>query len=106
MVALYVALGKLVDTGAIKSNPCTTMVAAVSVGLVGNELVLDLDYEADSSADVDMNVVMTSGGGLVEVQGTAERAPMTREQMNGLLDLASEGIGTILDIQNKVLGIG
>ena len=68
--------------------------------------MLDLDYVLDSSADVDMNVVMLEGGGLVEVQGTAEKSPMSRGQMNTLLDLATDGIAGILKLQKEALGIG
>jgi len=74
-------------------------VAAVSVGIVGGETLLDLDYEEDSSADVDLNVVMTGEGQLVEVQATAEREPFTREQLDELLELAARGIERIREAQ-------
>jgi ribonuclease PH len=80
-----------------------TPVAAVSVGIVGGGTVLDLDYEEDSSAEVDMNVVMTGEGRLIEVQSTAEGEPFWREQLDDLLDLAETGIRTIVDAQQAAL---
>ena len=87
-----------------KPFPVIDYLSAVSVGIVGGQAMLDLCYEEDSRAEVDMNVVMTGAGGLVEVQGTAEGAPFTRGQLNGLLDLASAGIGKLSIIQHEVLG--
>jgi ribonuclease PH len=78
-------------------------VAAVSLGIVGGELLLDLDYVEDSGAEVDLNVVMTGEGLLVEVQATAERAPFAREQLDELLDLGAAGIGTIREAQELAL---
>jgi len=78
-------------------------VAAVSVGIVGGVPCLDLDYAEDSSCDTDMNVVMTGSGGFVEVQGTAEGAPFTREEMDRLLALAAKGIGEIVAMQKASL---
>jgi len=79
------------------------MVAAVSVGIVGGEPVLDLDYAEDSGCDTDMNVVMTASGGIVEVQGTAEGVPFTRAQMDALVDLASAGIRDLVAAQRSSL---
>ncbi|MBW7997040.1 MAG: ribonuclease PH [Candidatus Glassbacteria bacterium] len=106
MVALYLALERLVQAGDLPANPCKRLVSAVSVGLVDGSPVLDLDYAADSNAEVDMNVVMTDDGGLVEVQGTAEKEPMSREDLDRLLELTSAGIKTIVELQKEVLGIG
>jgi ribonuclease PH len=78
-------------------------VAAVSLGIVGGEALLDLDYEEDSSAEVDLNVVMTGGGRLVEVQATAERAPFGREGLDELLDLGAAGIASIRQAQEAAL---
>ncbi len=82
----------------------TDSIAAVSVGIVAGELVLDLDYEHDSKADVDMNVVRLGGGGLVEVQGTGEGGTFTRRQLDSLLDLAERGIDQLTAIQRESLG--
>jgi ribonuclease PH len=78
-------------------------VAAVSLGIVGGETLLDLDYEEDSSADVDMNVVMTGSGALVEVQATAERSPLTRDLLSDLVALAAKGIDEITEVQRDAL---
>jgi ribonuclease PH len=98
-VALHEACGKLVTAGKLAANPMRDFVAAVSVGIYEGKPVLDLDYDEDSSCDTDMNVVMTGGGGLVEVQGTAEGAPFSRAEMEALLDLATTGIGRIVTAQ-------
>jgi ribonuclease PH len=100
-VALYEALRKL----NLPKMPIKEFIAAVSVGIVKGEVLVDLNYEEDSQADVDMNVVMTEGGKLVEVQGTAESEPFTREQMDQLLDKAGEGIAKLIKTQKEVLGI-
>jgi len=98
-VALYWACATLVATGKLLSNPLLDSVAAVSVGVVGNELLLDLDYDEDSIADVDMNVVMTGRGRLVEVQATAEGTPFSLARMNSLVRLAQRGIKIVQQIQ-------
>ena len=103
-VALHDACAKLIAEGRLTQWPLRDFVAAVSVGIVGGELLLDLDYSEDSGCDTDMNVVMTGAGGLVEVQGTAEGEPFSREQMSRLLDLASQGIDTIIGQQKRALG--
>ena len=80
-------------------------VAAVSVGIVGGVAMLDLDYEEDSSCDTDMNVVMTAKGGIVEVQGTAEGEPFSRAELERLLDLAQDGIDSLVRAQKQALGL-
>ncbi|MCL2344796.1 MAG: ribonuclease PH [Desulfobulbus sp.] len=102
-VALFDACEKLVQAGKLPANPVKEHVAAVSVGIVAGSPVLDLDYPEDSACDTDMNVIMTGRGGLVEVQGTAEGEPFTREQMNVLLDLAQLGIGQLVAAQRSAL---
>ena len=104
-VALYEALRTLKDEGMIDSIPMSEMVAAVSVGIKDGEIFLDLDYALDSTVDVDMNIVMTESGKLVEVQGTAEEEAFTRDQLNQMLDLAEKGIKEIIAAQKKALGI-
>jgi ribonuclease PH len=104
-VALHQALTYLVEQGRIPYHPMRDLVAAVSVGIVGNEPVLDLCYEEDSRAEVDMNVVKTGAGRYVEVQGTAEGAPFTHEHLLGLVELAGTGIDAVLACQREVLGI-
>jgi ribonuclease PH len=102
-VALYCACATLVETGAIPSNPLLDSVAAVSVGVVGDELLLDLDYNEDSTADVDMNVVITGRGRFVEVQATAEGIPFSLTRMNSMVRLAQKGIKIIQQIQMKAV---
>ncbi|HVA65187.1 MAG TPA: ribonuclease PH [Terriglobales bacterium] len=102
-VALHIALDALVKAGTLKSSPMKQLVAATSVGIVGGSLLLDLCYEEDSQAEVDMNVVMTAGGGLVETQATAERGSYTREQLNQLIDLAETGLKEAFAAQRAVL---
>lgn len=103
-VALVDACHKLVQDGIIEKIPITDMVAAVSVGIIGDEEMLDLCYEEDSNAVVDMNVVMASSGEFIEVQATGEQSPFRREQLNKLLDLAEGGIKELFSIQKEVLG--
>jgi ribonuclease PH len=99
----YVAARRALDKAGL-SRVLADSVAAVSVGIVESERLLDLDYEEDSSAEVDLNVVMTGQGRLVEVQATAERAPFDRAGLDELLDLAEAGIGTIGEAQERALG--
>jgi ribonuclease PH len=101
-VALQDAFSDLLASGALSSNPATDSVAAVSVGLVGTRMLLDLDYSEDSIADVDMNVVMTGSGKLVEVQATAEGTPFSLSRMNSLIRLAHKGIEDIGKIQKAI----
>jgi ribonuclease PH len=103
-VALYEALRKLVESGSLERVPVSEEVAAVSVGVIGGEMLLDLTYEEDVAAGTDMNVVMTAGGGLVEVQGTAEGDAFTRDQLDRMLDLAAVGIERITKAQREALG--
>lgn len=103
-IALADALAGLVAQGLIPGLPLRDFVAATSVGLVNGELLLDLDFAEDSHASVDMNVVMTGSGQLVEIQGAAERQPFSREEMDAMLDLAWEGIASLIAIQRQVLG--
>ncbi|MGC9199407.1 MAG: ribonuclease PH [Acidobacteriaceae bacterium] len=101
--ALALALGKLVLAGTLKQLPLREMVAATSVGIVDGNVLLDLAYEEDSRAEVDMNVVMTSSGGLVETQATAEKGTYSRPQLNQMLDVAEAGIRELLALQSTVL---
>ncbi len=104
-VALAIALRHLSKFGALKRSPLTDSVAAVSAGIVKGEPLLDLDYEEDSRADVDMNIVMTGGGKFVEVQGTAEHAAFDETQMQQLIALARQGIAELSDLQKKAIGV-
>jgi ribonuclease PH len=100
-VALYEACAKLVAAGDLASNPVRDHVAAISVGIVDGQPVLDLDYAEDSNCDTDMNVIMTGSGGIVEIQGTAEGAPFTRAELNALVDLAENGICDLVAAQKQ-----
>ena len=102
-IALVEAIEVLRDKGLLAGDPLSEEVAAISVGVVEDELLLDLCYREDSRAETDMNVVMTGSGGFVEVQGTAEGVPFTRDQAVELIDLASAGIEQLLDVQRSVL---
>lgn len=103
-LALHLALKSLFDAGRTPRLGLTGQVAAVSVGICDGVPLLDLDYPEDSGADVDMNVVGTAGGRLVEVQGTAEGAPFSRAEMSAMLDLAEKGIAELAAAQLAVLG--
>jgi len=102
-VALHEACEKLVTAGKLAANPVRDHVAAISVGIYKGAPVLDLDYPEDSDCDTDMNIVMTGAGGIVEIQGTAEREPFTRPQMNTLTDLAEAGIRQLIAAQQRAL---
>ena len=104
-VALTLALGQLVKFKALKSMPVMDYVAATSVGLVAGVPMLDLCYEEDSRADVDMNVVMTGSGRFIEVQATAEHTPFDDGQMAKLIELARAGIGQLVEMQKKAARI-
>jgi ribonuclease PH len=104
-VALHDAARLLLDRQVISEWPIQDFVAAVSVGIYQGVAVLDLDYEEDSACETDMNVVMTGGGGLVEVQGTAEGKPFTRAQLDVLVDLAAAGIRQLIAAQRTALGV-
>lgn len=100
-VALYLALEKLKEQGIIAEIPITDYVAAISVGIVDGIPILDLEYVEDSRAEVDMNVVMTGQGEFVEIQGTAEGKPFSRQEMDQLLQLAEKGIRELIELQTK-----
>lgn len=105
-VALVDAFNFLQREKIITTDPLAQMIAAVSVGMYEGEPVLDLDYPEDFAADTDMNVVMGDSGGFIEVQGTAEGAHFAREELNGMLDLASSGISELIAIQRAALAEG
>ena len=100
-VALNDAMNSLVVSEAVIESPVTNQIAAVSVGIVNNIPVLDLDYVEDSSAQTDMNVVMNESGLFIEIQGTAERDPFSTNELNGMLELAKVGIQELLELQIK-----
>ncbi|NTV12039.1 MAG: ribonuclease PH [Zoogloea sp.] len=104
-VAVHDALSGLVAAGRLKAIPMRDFVAAVSVGVYRGAPVLDLDYAEDSDCDTDMNVVMTGAGGFVEVQGTAEGVPFSREELDRLLELAGGGIAQLVAAQKSALGL-
>jgi ribonuclease PH len=103
-VALVLAFWKLVERGVLAKVPVSGHVAAVSVGIVEGTPLLDLAYEEDSRAEVDMNVVKTSDGRYIEVQGTAEAAPFGRDRLNAMLDLADAGIAQLIELQRGIVG--
>lgn len=103
--ALALALNRMKKSGALKTSPMVQLAAATSVGIVNGEVLLDLAYEEDSQAEVDMNVVMTAGGGLIEVQATAERKPYSRAQMDEMLDVAERGISQLFEAQQAILAL-
>jgi len=103
-VALRLALQKLITSGELESMPLNGSVAAVSVGIVEGRALCDLDYREDSAAEVDANVVMTGEGGLVEVQATAERMPLSRTSLDELLGLAEAGIARLREAQERAAG--
>ncbi|MGE5197014.1 MAG: ribonuclease PH [Deltaproteobacteria bacterium] len=103
-VCLVDALNKLKKGGLIKRIPIKDYVAATSVGIFGGNLILDLCYEEDSKAEVDMNIIMTGSGNFIEIQGTAERNPFTKEQMDKMLLLAKQGIEELFSAQRKLVG--
>jgi ribonuclease PH len=105
-VALADAVAKLVRRGDLAKNPLHGQVAAVSVGIVGGQPVLDLDYAEDSQAETDMNVVMNGGGAFVEVQGTAEGHAFRRHELDELLNLAGTGIAALVTLQQQALAGG
>jgi ribonuclease PH len=104
-VALALALNSLVKAGTLKQSPLRQLVAATSVGIVAGTPLLDLCYEEDSQADVDMNVVMTADGGLIETQATAEKGSFSRTGLDALIDLAETGLKEIFAAQRAVLGL-
>lgn len=104
-VAMYAAFQKMVRDGKLEAIPMSDEVAAVSCGIYDGEAVLDLDYDEDSAAQADTNFVLTGKGGIVEIQGTAEEDPFSREQFIQLLDLAQKGITELSVLQRKALGL-
>ena len=102
-IALADACTSMLTAGVLTENPLTTMVAGVSVGVYQGVAVIDLDYAEDSSADTDMNVVMTDKGGIIEVQGTAEKQPFSEEQFFSLVNLAKQGIDQLHNLQLRCL---
>ena len=103
-VAMQLAINELINNGTLDENPIHQNVAAISVGIFDGTPVLDLDYAEDSSAETDMNVVMDQAGRFIEIQGTAEGAPFSRDEMDALLALAEQGINEIITAQNAVIG--
>ena len=103
-VAVHDAVQQLIAQGVLKTSPITAQLAAISVGIVAGQPHLDLNYDEDSGCETDMNVVMTSQGGLVEVQGTAEGKPFTRAEANTMLDLAEAGIAQLMAAQTAAIG--
>ncbi|MCH9798637.1 MAG: ribonuclease PH [Betaproteobacteria bacterium] len=104
-VAMHDAITYLLNNNLLTESPLTHAVAAISVGVYKGTPVLDLDYIEDSDCDTDMNIVMTSSGGFVEIQGTAEGEPFSRDTMNAMTDLAEHGIKQLLTLQKQALGI-
>ncbi len=105
-VALVDAINGLQRDKRITTDPLRHFVASVSVGVCAGEAVLDLDYAEDSTAETDLNVVMAEGGEFIEVQGTAEAAPFSRNELDRMLDLASVGIHQLMDCQREALALG
>jgi ribonuclease PH len=102
-VALALSLKKMMDDHVIEQMPLKHLVSAVSVGIVGGNMLLDLDYIEDSNAETDMNVVETDSGQIVEIQATAEKSPFTKKEFDSLLELADKGIQTLITAQIEVL---
>lgn len=105
-VALMLALGKMKESGVIAEIPVTDYVAAVSVGVVGDEPMLDLCYEEDSRAEVDMNLVMTGSGKFIEIQGTGEERPFDQAELTEMLRLGDKGIRELMEMQRAIIGGG
>ncbi len=103
-IALAELFKKMKANGIIKEIPLNDYVSAISVGIIENQILLDLEYEEDSKADVDMNFVMTGSGKFIEVQGTAEHAPFDKKQMDEMTSLAEQGIEELIALQKKIIG--
>jgi ribonuclease PH len=104
-VALYLAIENLISNKKLKANPIKEFVAAVSCAIHKGEKIIDVDYEEDSTAQVDINFVLTENGKIVEIQGTAEEAPFEEDELKELMNLAKDGIKQIIAEQKKVLGV-
>jgi ribonuclease PH len=104
-IALYDALKKLVEVGKIEQIPISDYVAGISVGIIEKTPLLDLCYEEDLKAEVDMNIIMTGRGRLVEIQGTAEGYPFSKKELDELLKLGEKGIQEVIEIQKNILGV-
>jgi ribonuclease PH len=102
-VAFYDAVAKLMKSGKVKRNPIKEFLAAVSIGIIGDDVLLDLNYSEDSQAKVDMNIVMTESGRLVEIQGTAETEPFSKKKLLEMLDMAAGGIKALIEKQKEAL---
>lgn len=102
-ISLVMALDKIHKEGIITKIPVSDYVAAISVGMLGGEPILDLDYDEDSTSEVDMNIIMTGSGKFIEIQGTAEREPFTKDEMDKLLVLAKKGVGELISVEKKML---
>jgi ribonuclease PH len=102
-VALYSAIAKMMVNKQFVRSPILDYVAAVSLGIVKGQVMLDLDYDEDSSAEIDMNLVMTGRGKIIETQATAEKSPVTRDQFEKLMDLGTVGIQKIIALEKEVL---
>ncbi|TDT71883.1 ribonuclease PH [Hypnocyclicus thermotrophus] len=100
-IALEIAIKKLLKEKKIKENPLKSQIAAISVGINKGQVMLDLKYTEDSTAEVDMNVIMNDKGELIEIQGTGEEATFTREELNQMLNVAEEGLKQIFELQKK-----
>jgi ribonuclease PH len=105
-VALHLALEKLAAQGLLQGNPLRDSVAAVSCGVYQGVPILDLEYSEDSKAEADANFVLTGTGGIIEIQGTAERAPFHRAQLDAMLELAQHGIAELTQLQRRTVGKG
>ena len=104
-VALIDSINYLLETEKLKESPVEEFIAATSIGIVNDKTLLDLKYQEDSQAQVDLNLVMTESGRIIEVQGTAEETPYTRKQLNRMLDLGERGIEELIKIQKESLGV-
>lgn len=104
-IALYLAIEKLMKEDIITENPIKEFVAAVSLGIVDGNLLLDLNYEEDSIAEVDMNFIANSSANIIEIQGTSEKKPFSQEDLNKMVNLGFSGVAQLIEIQKKVLGI-
>jgi ribonuclease PH len=102
-IALWDACKWLKDCGAIKDVPIETNVAAISVGVIDGVLMLDLSYEEDSKADVDMNIVMAGDGRFIELQGTAEESPFSQSELDQMIGLGTAGVGDLVRLQNRII---